>query len=376
MFSECYEPTSNGVVVSMQSFLRELEARGHEVFVFAPAYRGHKDTAPRVHRSRSIPTPFNSDYPLALPFPRMPRGLETWGLNVVHTQHPFTMGRAGRDTGRRLGIPVVYTFHTLLTEYTHYVPFFQGALKRLARRSIRRYCNSVDHVITPTQIVADLLKQYGVETPVTAIATGIAMPEASPDARSRIRSQWGIADDAFLAIYAGRVAKEKRLDVLIDAFRRVRAEADATLLVVGGGPAEAETAERVRSAGLSADVTLTGRMPRERLSDYYAAADVFVYPSNTDTQALVLVEAMCLGLPCVAVRAFGPAEVVTDGESGLLVEFNADALGDAVVRLVRDPDLRSRLATGAKQRAEDFSPVAMCDRLLSVYRRAGADTSL
>ncbi|HQK93819.1 MAG TPA: glycosyltransferase family 4 protein, partial [Armatimonadota bacterium] len=339
MFSECYEPTSNGVVVSMQSFLRELEARGHEVFVFAPAYRGHRDTAPRVYRFPSIPTPFNRDYPLALPFPRLPRGLERWGLDVVHTQHPFTMGKAGREAGRRLGIPVVYTFHTLLTEYTHYVPFFQDSLKRLARRSIRRYCNSVDHVITPTQVVADLLREYGVETPVTPVATGIAMPEASPGARSRIRSQWGIADGAFLAIYAGRVAKEKRLDMLIDAFGRVRARAEAKLLIVGGGPAEAEIAERVRSAGLAPDVTLTGRMPREVLPEYYAAADVFVYPSNTDTQALVLVEAMCLGLPCVAVRAFGPAEVVTDGASGLLVEFDAEALAHAVVRLADDPDL-------------------------------------
>lgn len=367
VFSECYEPILNGVVVSINTFAAELERRGHRVVIFAPAYPGHQDTGPRtVYRFPSFRFFTNREYPVAFPFPRLPVA-EKLGLDLVHVQHLFTMGRLGVRVGRRLGVPVVYTFHTLLTEYTHYVPFFQGILKRAIVRTIRRFCNRVDHVIAPTGIIRDLLRDYGVDTPITPIPTGIALPPPRRSGREWLRQELGVPEELPILVFAGRLAPEKKVDFLIRAFRQVLQKVDAALIFLGGGPWTEQMRALAEEQGVSSRVFLLGYRPREQMADYYSASDLFVFPSTTETQGVVLVEAMACGLPAVAVRAFGPADVMEDGKEGFLVPFDEEAFAERCVELVADPGLRATMATAARTRAQDFSPERTADRLLEVY---------
>ncbi len=370
IFSECYEPVVNGVVVSIKTFRRELIARGHTVYVFAPAYKGFRDEDPHVFRFASFKFPRQPDYPLALPFRRLPPCYPELGVELVHSQSPFALGRLGAKAARRYDVPLVYTFHTMITEYTHYVPLPQPLLRAGARQVIRNYCALADWVIAPTSVIRDYLRELGVRTPIAVIPTGVELPPASADARQAVRERYAVPADAWLLVSAGRLAKEKNIGFLLRAFARVAEREDAYLLFLGGGPWEKQSREMARELGIEGRVRLPGFVPHEEVADCLAAGDLFVYASTTDTQAIVVAEALAAGLPAVAVRAFGPAEVIVDGESGVLVEEDEGRFASEVVRLLNDEGERARMSARARERARHFSPKVCCDKLLEVYSKA------
>ena len=162
IFSESYLPYLNGVSVSIRILHEELTRRGHEVWIYAPHYRGYQDPYPTVRRLPSVYTPFEPDYPIALPFaPALWREFRTLGIDVVHTHTPFFTGIVGARWARRLRIPLVSTYHTLYEEYLHYVPRLvpRAPVRRLLRWHLRRYYEGVDAVMTPSDIGAEVLRK-------------------------------------------------------------------------------------------------------------------------------------------------------------------------------------------------------------------------
>lgn len=399
IFTESYKPYVNGVSVSVSSFARQLRENGDTVRIFAPTMPGYSDDEPNIHRYPSVRfhsrfLQYEPEYTLALGrFPGLASllrggfGATVYGLNqrpvldamlrrvaldVIHTQSPFAMGAEGRRWAKRRRIPLVTTFHTLYTEYTHYTPFIPRwfALPNILRWT-RMNCNAADIVIAPTEAARDVLRSWGVHRPVSILATGINTARFRGGNGVAVRAALGIPTDAFVALYAGRVAPEKNIPTLIEAFARVaRRSPGAALLFAGGGPDLEATRRRVEAAGLADRVHFAGYVAREDMRNYYAAADALAFPSETETQGLVLCEAMAAGLPFVAVESPGARSVVPNAAERYLIANSAEALSERLTFLEARPEERERLAGVGREAAEAFTETAAAARLRDIYALA------
>ncbi len=359
VFTESYEPIVNGVSVFVATLRDELERRGHQVFIFAPRFQGHTDEHPRVFRWPARHTPLMRDYPFPkLMAPAIWPEFESLDLDVVHTQTPFVLGAAGGRWARRLGIPFVSTNHTLYTEYLHYAPIRpRGLTKLFLVRLMKWYYSGCDAVVVPSEPVKKILSGYGVTNRIEIIKTGVvAAAPVSLEERRRIRMELGVDGDDTLLLYVGRIAREKNLDMLLRAFASVRVAAPQTrLLLVGGGPALGEVKAQAAGLGLQDSVQFLGMLKRSEIDPLYAAADMFVFPSTTETQGIAICEAMSAGLPVVAVNAGGIPENIQPGVDGFLTDDDSNAFAERVEFLIRNQGQRSLMAASARANAASFS---------------------
>ncbi len=372
IFSESYPPITNGVAVSVATLRRELLARGHRVTVVT----SHHPEAPRdeedVIRVASFRWLTARDYPLPQPrpFPQLHRLFQHDRPDVIHVQIPFLLGAIGLGLGKRYGVPVVGHYHTLYDCYLHYVPIAPaGLLRRVLWWHLRRFYRQTDAVIVPSQFARRYLQRFGVQSPVVEVVpTGVDF-HPIPVSREEARERYGLPPGAPIIVYVGRLAREKNLGLLLEMFPLVlRHVPNALLWLVGSGSAEDFLRQRVQQMNLSSAVRLEGRVPHEQISAVYAAADLFAFPSVTETQGLVIWEAQAHGLPCVVVNEGGAPESVRDGVDGLLVPSNAEAFAQAVVWLLNDANLRQRMSQNAFS-APRLTPGQMTDRVLDVYQR-------
>ena len=380
MFADCWHPAINGVVTSLDILCARLERLGHEVELFVPAWPNTPPDPPRVHRFVSLCLPSihrESRFSLPLPWSNM-RRLAQVRPDVIHVHTPFNLGQLGTWAARRLGIPYVFTHHTLWEKYVHYVPLLSRRLLQAAAISLcRRMCNRAALVITPSHEVCDRLRTQGVVRPIEVIPTGIDTAVFQGGEPDRVRGALGIPPGEPVALYAGRLAREKSVDVLLHAFAEVvRSVPRAHLVVVGGGP-EQEMLERLsQRLGLrdTNSVHFTGYQPRPELVHYFKMARVFMFASTTETQGLVSLEAQAAGCPVVAVRASGSSEAVLHGKTGFLVPNEVSALATSTRRLLVDDSLQQAMAECAEQWAWSASSLEMASRTLAVYTRAVART--
>ncbi|MBI4279921.1 MAG: glycosyltransferase [Armatimonadetes bacterium] len=373
MFSDSYKPRISGVVNAVEGFSEELRRRGHRVYIVAPAAPGYADSDRDVVRVPSVTLRRYPDFPLAPPWmPRAGRRLAALGLDVVHTHTPFLMGRVAAGVARRSSAPLVFTHHTLYTEYVHYVPLSAAVTRPAVRWYTTAFCNQCDCVIAPSRAVHDRLRAAGVRARIEVLTTGALTPEVfAPRDASWVRARFGIPAGAPLVVHVGRLGREKSVDDLLRAFARVAPEHDAHLLVVGGGPQEKALRDLAAQLGIAVRVTFAGPMPRVKALDCYAAGDLFATASRTETAGLVITEAMAVGLPVVAVASGGVPEAVADGETGLLAG-DVEGLATVMRALLRDPGRRRRLAAQARERARTFSIEGITTSLLVIYESVQA----
>jgi len=374
IFTNTYLPTVNGVANSIEAFRQGLEALGHGVYVFAPSVPGQAPNEPHVVRYPAMPAPARVQYPLALPFsPRVRRALTRTPLDIVHTQHPWWVGSWGASHARRLGVPLVTTIHTQYEQYLHYILLPQALLRPLIHGQVLRYCDRCDLVATPGESMADRLRAQGVRSPVEVLPNATDLAPFSGADGQPVRGRFGIGADELLLLSAGRIAPEKSLDVLLQAFARVARDGPRTrLLLVGDGPALSDLRSLAATLGIAERVAFAGRVPYAEMPPYHAAADLFVMTSRTEVQPLVLTEAMAAGSVVVAVRAPGPQDMLRDGETGLLSppEAGAEGFADAVRRAVSDRGLRERLAAAGRREAQRYDIPNATQRLLGIYELA------
>ncbi|MFO7171402.1 MAG: glycosyltransferase family 4 protein [Bacillota bacterium] len=371
VFTDSYEPYVSGVVRSIQTFARELAALGCETFIFAPAYPGHRQGGPTLFRFASLPAPTHPQFRLAIPLSwRLGRTLRELRCDLVHVHSPFLMGMLGAHYARRLGLPLVFTFHTFYHQYVHYAPLPRWLTEPLTTRWVRDFAARCDLVVAPSTAVASYLRGLGVEVPVEVIPTGVDVQKFSSGRRGWLRKRLGLGPEVPVALYAGRLGREKNLDLLLDAFRLVEERCpDCRLALAGDGPLRPHLEARVADLGLGGRVHFLGAVPPEAMADCYAGADLFVFASTTETQGLVILEAMAAGLPVVAVAGPGVEDVVTSGSDGLLVPPAAPVMAEAMVRLLTDPARRQGMAAAARAKAAAYSAGAMAGRLAAAYRR-------
>jgi glycosyltransferase involved in cell wall biosynthesis len=378
MISDVYFPRVNGVSTSIQTYRRDLLALGHECTLVAPAYPG------AMHGDRLVD---DSDL-VRIPSRGVPRDPEDRamrrrrlleltgrfrdrGYDVLHLQTPFVAHYAGLELARRLGLAVVESYHTYFEHYLHhYVPALPSAATRwLARRLTVSQCAAVRAVVAPSRQMAEALRAYGVQTPIEVLPTGLPPEAFERGERARFRSRHGIPDGRPVVLYVGRVAHEKNIDFLVRMLARLRASVPEALLIVAGeGPAERHLRQLVGSLGLETSVLFLGYMDRRReLPDCYSGADAFVFASRTETQGLVLLEALAQGTPVVSTAVMGTIDVLRGAGGAVVVEEQEDAFAAAVAAVLRDPQRRATLATCAARDAARWSSRALAQRLVGVY---------
>lgn len=370
LFTNNYLPMLGGVSTAVETVRAVLARLGHEPVVVAPRMRGAPEREPGVIRVPAVPAPTHPDFALPLPLsPDLARRLAALDLDVVHAQHPFLLGQAGRRLARRRGCPFVFTYHTRYDEYAHYVPLPRPLVARQAVLWSTRFANRADLVIAPSAALAARLRAQGVTRPIEVLPTGVDLARFEPGDRTRARMILGLGPGPLL-LYVGRLDREKNVAFLLDAFERVTAvHPTARLTLVGRGTEEETLRRRTVARGIAGRVRFVGGVPPSSVAPYYQAADVFVFSSTTETQGLAVLEAMASGLPVVAVRAAGVEEAVLDGVSGLLVPEEREAFAGAVLELLQDPDLAGKLAGGAREGTLPFAAAALGERLVASYRR-------
>lgn len=362
-FTEVYHPVVNGIVSAIDGLAQGLSALGHEVFCFAPTAPGYDVKEEQVYRIPSLPLPTHSGYRLTVPMvSRSQRRAIVNHLDVVHAHSPFVTGWMSVRYARRLHIPLVYTYHTRLEEYAHYVPFDARTTRRAAARLTRNFANRANVVIVPTPSMRERLNEIGVTSRVEIVPSGIDLAHFAGGTRNpRLRSSLGIGEGERMLLFVSRLAKEKNVDLLLQAL--ALCEPSIRLVIAGEGPQRAFLEQMARELGVDARVRFLGALDRARLPELYASADAFVFASLTETQGLVLAEAMACGLPVIAAENPGSRDIL--GCSGTLVPANASAFAQAMRAVPPSPD--PQLADEARRAAARFGIEEQARRMADIY---------
>jgi len=371
MATNTFPPHVGGVANSVLRFTREFRGRGHRVLVVAPEFEEAPRAEQDVVRVPAVQHFNGSDFAVPVPVTRrVSAALKDFRPDVVHSHHPFLLGDTALRVAASREVPVVFTHHTMYEQYTHYVPVDSPRLKRFVVDLTTGYCNLCDAVIAPSETVAGLLARRGVTVPVAVIPTGVDRSVFEGADGAACRRAAGIPEDSFLVGHVGRLAPEKNMGFLAEAVAAFLSRTrGARFLLVGDGPSRKGMLATFERHGLSGRVHLGGILEGERLASAYRAMDVFAFASLTETQGMVLTEAMTAGVPVVAVDASGVREVVRDRENGRLVPRpDAEEFREAL-RWIADLDRgeRSRLAEGVHATAQEFSMSRSAAKLLAFY---------
>lgn len=370
VFTDSYKPYTSGVVTSISTFKEELSKMGHEIHVFAPSYPHYHEEEENVYRFYSIPAPTHPDYTLAIPvYPGMNLIIKRLKLDIIHVHSPVMLGRVGLRYARKCHIPVVFTYHTRYDQYVHYIPVAQNLAKEVTLKYSSHFCNSCDHVIAPSQEIRDIIADQ-IRTPISVIPTGVPLERFENGNDQWLREHYEIPEQNKILLFVGRLTKEKNLPFLLRTFQIVKQTLpDCTLVITAQGPLEEDLKALTMQLGLSLknEVIFTGALPGQTLVDVYHSADLFVFSSLTETQGLVLIEAMAAGLPVVAVRASGVQDMVDHDVDGILTDCTEFHLAEAICRVLQDETLYHRLKKNALFKAESLSSRNMALKLETLF---------
>lgn len=374
MVSDVYFPRINGVSTSIQTFRHTLPEQGIEVRLVAPAYDRQPETDHSITRVPGWVIPLDPEDRL-LHWRAMHHAVlaAAEDCDLIHTHTPFVAHYAGLSAARELGLPIVTTYHTLFEEYLHhYAPFIPAGLLRWQTRAwSRRQCNALNAIVVPSQAMKNRLEEYGVTTPMHILPTGIPLQQFAAGDGAAFRARHGIAGDRPVALYVGRVAHEKNIGLLLEALRVARARCpEALLLITGHGPAVGELRQQTGHLGLNDNVRFLGYLDRQReLPDCYAAANLFVFASRTETQGLVLLEAMASGVPVMALAEMGTVDILAPRRGAIVPPADAPGFGEALSDFFAHPERWPALSDEARRYAAEWSDTAMAGRLSQLYRQ-------
>lgn len=374
MVTNTYLPARNGVAAVVSLYVRELSARGHDVHVLT--YE-HPRRTERMHGVQEIPSwvGLDSEFKVA-PAWRLPESVRERRFDVVHVHHPVLLGAAGVTLAQAHRLPCVFTCHSNHTDYLDEYGFgLLRPFKGLLASRIARVVNRCDVALAPSTHVAAEMERWGVVTDIEMLEAAADTTRVPPMPRDAAREQLGLRADEPVALYVGRISKEKRVDRLVEEFAlAARVVPGARLVLAGDGDQAEAVRRRARGLGVDGAVTALSGLDGEALGAWYSAADVLTSASQSETGPLIVVEAMACGTPAVCYRAPGFEDRIADGVNGLLAACEPGALGAGLARVLGDPALRGRLAAGAVQRAGEYTPATVIGRLEACYETLVADT--
>lgn len=374
MFTNTYFPSVGGIEKSIDIFAGEMRRCGHRVLIVAPEYEGALSSTDEVLRAPAIKRINGSPHSVVLGFSsELAERVRDFRPDIIHSHQPFLLGDSAVRMARLLGVPIVYTHHTFMERYLHWFPVNWRLLRDIAIKLPVAYANLVDHVVTPTQSVADIMRGRGVRAPMSPIPTGIDADFFASGDRLSFRQRHGLTAEHFVVGHLGRLNEEKNLAYLADVVIEfiARRPADRRFLLAGEGNLVAMFKQRFAALGLAEHLVFAGLLHGQACADAYAAMDVFVFTSHSDTQGLVLSEAMAAGNPVFALDATGARDMVTHEVSGLLLPADAtpkqfcDAMEDVIAR----PQRLDAMRRAAALAAQAVSVPVCTQQLLDLYCR-------
>ncbi|HMA86909.1 MAG TPA: glycosyltransferase [Desulfosalsimonadaceae bacterium] len=375
MFTNTYLPHVGGVARSVANFTEDLRKNGHHVLIVAPTFPDRKpgQDADEVLRVPAIQNFNGSDFSFRIPLPFIiNEKIDDFKPDIIHSHHPFLLGDAAMRAAYRRDLPLIFTHHTLYEQYTHYVSQSSAVMKRFAIKLSTLYANLCYQVVAPSDSISRLIADRGVKRPIEIIPTGIDFEFFRQGRGDRFRKRFGISEDARVIGHLGRIAPEKNLGYLAEAVAlAMQQDEEAWFLVVGDGPSEAEIRKIFEKSGLSGRLVMAGKQTGENLRDAYHAMDLFAFASKSETQGMVLAEAMAAGAPVIALDAPGAREVVQDGENGRLLAESAEtqAFAEAVNGCLRDSENAKKWRLAAIETAESFSRENSAQKMIKLYNR-------
>lgn len=373
----CYRPTINGVVASADSSAGELERQGYQVRFVVPKIEGAQDTDQVIHCPGTIRTQHGSFPFIAWPSPRMLWRIWKFRPQVIHLHHCFGVCVVGWLLGHLLGVPIIYQNHTMIDRYGEsYAPrHFRAFAGWLGNRWNAFFANRCNLVLVPGEAMRGYLAARGVKSPIRVTPTGIDTNSLMGRDCSNIRQRLGLPEEIPLITYAGRVGVEKNVPLLTDLIAALAKKRGRTFrfVIAGPGPLIHSAREDLAWQGFAGYATFTGGIPHDQVLDLLCESELFVFPSVTETQGLVTLEAMACSLAVVGANAMGTADLVRDGQNGYLVEMDQDKDGivaafvEAIDRLLNDEELRTSFGRVSRQMAETYDLSACVRRITDAY---------
>ena len=365
MFTNNYFPIIGGVPISIQRLSKALRKRGHEVKIFAPEYKIKSKNEENIIRCKSLYYYEESglEFPVTNIFsPKIKKNFEKEDFDLVHSHHPFWLGNKGRKLAEKFNLPLAFTYHTRLEKYAHYVPnilfmrkFFAN---RLSHFLIKNFANKTDAVFAPTESTKEYLRNVGVSRYIKVMPTGIDFDYYQRDEKEikNLRKNI-IADSEHLLISVSRLSKEKNLYFLLDGIKKLKEKTDLNfkLIIIGNGSEKEDIAQFIKDNDLENYIELVGSVDFKEMAKYYLASDLFVFASTTETQGMVLLEAMAGYNPVVAVKSSGIDDVVQNGYNGYKTEEDIEKWSNRIKELLTDRDNYQQSSQNARQMAESYS---------------------
>lgn len=394
MFTDAYYPRINGVTVSVHSYATELSKIGHKVEVVCLEYTeeqqrnslfdeksNDKKSPFKIIRIPSAPLIFSKeDRMIRLDkWYRIRRAMDEFAPDVIHINSEWTIGYFGALYAHHKHVPFVYTFHTMWEDYlVNYVYFLPSAsLKSIGRNVVKFYLKRADEIIAPTERIASVVKEYGIEKKVDILPTGIPDSKLATSGfrqrkiASQLYKKFPYLKGKKILLFAGRIVKEKNLPFLYDVLEKVQKKFPKTaLLFVGAGPFEEELKQTAEERGLEKSVAFTGYIPSVDMVYFYKIAQVFVFPSKTETQGLVTVEAMLSALPVVAIGELGTVDVMQGDHGGFMVKDDTEEFSSKVILLLENSQLHKEKASQAVAWAQKWKISNLTPKLVKCYEKA------
>lgn len=367
--TDCYEPVINGVVTSVVNLAAGLSAQGHEVRILTLSGDHHSRRLGNVVYMGSVDA--GRVYPDArfcpLPAGRCFRELVEWKPDIVHSQCEFSTFLMAKRIAARCGCPLVHTYHTVYEDFTHYFSHSAALGKKEAAAFSRGVLNKTDAVIAPTTKIEEMLRRYGVRVPISVIPSGLDLSRFQQTGdKDALRRNLGIQSGETVLLYVGRLAQEKNIDELL---RLLKSQNDPRirLLLVGDGPYRAHLEYKARELGLEDRVVFAGMVNHGEIARYYAAGDIFVSASQSETQGLTYQEAMAAGLPLLCRRDACLVDVIQDGVNGMT--YDSDAEFSKKLSLLAEDEARRLMGNAARETVfNHYSTEKFAESVLDEYR--------
>jgi 1,2-diacylglycerol 3-alpha-glucosyltransferase len=371
MVTNTFAPHVGGVAKSVVAFTETYRKLGHRAMVIAPEFENMPENETDVIRVPAIQNFNGSDFSLRLPIPGyVSASLDEFRPDIVHSHHPFLLGDTALLVAASFNVPLVFTHHTMYEQYTHYVPLDSPQLKRFVIQLSTGYANLSDRVIAPSQSIAKILEERGVKTAIEVIPTGVDVQRMAQGNGSAIRKRMNIPSEALVIGHTGRLAPEKNLQFLAQAVAEfIDCHPKTHFLVVGEGPSRIAIESIFKTSSLGSNLHFTGNLKGQDLVDSYHAMDIFAFASKSETQGMVLVEAMSAGVPAVALDAPGARDVIIHNKNGCLVDSDDSAAFVTALKQISflSKEKKEKLQQALKQTAQEFSMNRSTEQALALY---------
>jgi 1,2-diacylglycerol 3-alpha-glucosyltransferase len=375
LFTDTYAPQVNGVSISLQLVSEGLKNRGHQVTIFAPRFPGYHDEQASVVRLPSLK--YLNDPPIYVAVLGTPRS--TWSLtrkhfDVLHAHSPLSVGLLAYLTASTKNLPLIYTYHTSITDYTHYLKFIGGTgiIRHGARWFSTASTNLGDQIVVPSPKFRRLLLQQKVNKPIHTIPNGIDLSnfKAAKNPGS-LRTRLGVKPDAPILLSLGRMDPEKHLDFLVDAFALLADQhPDARLVFAGDGSARKAVEEKVSEMDLKGRVHFLGMINRTEIPDVLHDATVFLSASITEVHPISVIEAIASGLPLVAVQDEAFEGMIENDQNGYLVPMDVKVFSQTLSDLLADREKIGRFGRKSVELSQKFSIEGQVEALENLYIEA------